>query len=139
MKMNHYCYEDIQEGMNCSFLVNVSQKMMDSFYEITGDSNELHRNLTYAHTKGYKSKVVYGMLTASFLSTIAGVYLPGEKSLIQKVEISFTKPVYVGDELEVFGEVLEKNDLFKFIVLKVSIKRGTEKVLRGKMQVGIIN
>ena len=79
------------------------------------------------------------MLTASYLSTLAGVYLPGEKSLIQSVEINFTKSVFVGDRLTITGEVVEKNELFQMIKMKVTITNSkNEKVVRGKMQVGVL-
>ena len=80
------------------------------------------------------------MLTASFLSTLVGVYLPGERSLIHSVETKFTKPVYIGDVLNVCGEVVEINDTVKQIVLKVEIRNQyEEKVLRGKMKVGFLD
>ena len=72
------------------------------------------------------------MLTASFLSTLAGVYLP--------VETKFTKPVYIGDLLNISGEVTEINDTVNQIVLKVEIRnQNEEKVLRGKMKVGFLD
>ena len=80
------------------------------------------------------------MQTASFLSTLAGVYLPGENSLIQSVDIQFSKPVFVGDKLTVSGTVKEKDDNFKYFVLKVEIRNQSRiKVLRGKMQIGFSN
>lgn len=78
------------------------------------------------------------MLTASFLSTLAGMYLPGEKSLVQGVDVKFLKPVYIGDVLEIKGIVQEKHDIFQRIDLKVIITReDTEKVLKGKMKIGL--
>ena len=58
------------------------------------------------------------MLTASFLSTLAGVYLPGERSLIQSIESKFVNPVYVGDELTIRGIILALNDTVKQIEIK---------------------
>ena len=79
------------------------------------------------------------MLTASFLSTLAGMYLPGEKSIIQNTELKFMKPVYPGDRLIISGEVAEKNDAYRVIRVKVTIKKDDgEKVLRGSMQIGFL-
>ena len=94
----------------------------------------------FARNLGHKGRVAFGMLTASFLSTLAGVYLPGERSLIHSVETKFTKPVYIGDVLSISGEVTEINDTVNQIVLKVEIKnQNGEKVLRGKMKVGFLD
>ncbi|MCF0142117.1 MAG: MaoC family dehydratase N-terminal domain-containing protein [Parasporobacterium sp.] len=137
--MNTYTYEEINTGHQESFNVTVTREMCDSFRNITGDINPLHKDKETAESRGYEDTVVFGMLTASFLSTLAGVYLPGERSLIQQVEVKFSKPVFPGDELTVTGKVSEKNDTFRFIVLKVEIKRGSEKVLKGTMQIGVLD
>lgn len=137
--MNRYNYEEIQEGHAESFTVNITEEMLDSFRGITGDINPLHNDEKYARDRKYKGRVAFGMLTASFMSTLAGVYLPGEHSLIQSAEVKFAAPVYAGDVIEIKGEVTEKNDTYRLIYVKVTMKNAAgEKVCRGKMQIGVI-
>ncbi len=137
--MKHYKYEDISVGLEESFSAQITETMMSTFREITGDQNSLHSSSEFAVKKGYLDKVCFGMLTASFLSTLAGVYLPGENSLIQSVETKFVAPVYVGDRLKIVGEVTEMNDLFHVFIMKVTIfNQDEKKVLRGKMQIQVI-
>lgn len=137
--MNQYRFEDIYVGLKEEFQVTITAEMLKQFCQITGDVNPLHTSEEFAREKGYESKVAYGMLTASFLSTLAGVYLPGERSLIHSVETKFAKPVYVGDTLTVSGQVTECNELFSVFTMKTTIvNQKGEKVLRGKMQVGIL-
>lgn len=139
MSIKHYSYEDINVGQTESFEVKVTEEMMQKFCQISGDINPLHCDSEYARLKGYQDKVAYGMLTATFLSTLAGVWLPGEKSLIHQVEAEFPNPVYIGDSLKVEGTVKEKNDTFRFIILKVIIKnQDGKKVLRGKMRIQVM-
>ncbi len=138
--MNHWKYAELEIGHEEKFCITVTEDMMQRFYRITGDSNPLHRDPAFALEKGFSSQVVYGMLTASFLSTLAGVYLPGENSLIHEVQTKFVKPVFVGDSLEICGVVEERNDLFKQITIKVQmVNQKGEKVLRGKMKVGVLD
>ncbi len=137
--MNSYKFEDLSVGMTDSFSVTVTAEMLESFKGITGDVNPLHNDREYAVKKGHPGVVDYGMLTASFLSTLAGVYIPGERSLIQQVETKFTKPVYVGDTLTVTGEITELTESVQRLTLKVTIVKQTcEKVLRGKMDILVI-
>lgn len=137
--MNEYKYEDIQIGDEESFSVEVTKQMLDSFKNITGDINPLHNDDEYAKEQGFDGKVAYGMLSASFLSTLAGVYMPGKYSLIQNVSVEFPRPVFVGEQLTITGKVTEKNDVFKFIVLKVLIKNEKgEKKVKGNMRIGVI-
>ncbi|MCR4658358.1 MAG: MaoC family dehydratase [Lachnospiraceae bacterium] len=136
--MNNYTYEELYIGQKESFTVTVSKEDFETFRHITGDENPLHNDEEYAGKKGNKGRVAFGMLTASYLSALAGVYLPGERSLIHSVEVKFEAPVYEGDVLTVSGEVKEKNDTFRFIILKVFIKNPDgKKVLKGKMQIGV--
>lgn len=136
--MNQYILNDIAVGMQESFRVVITGEMMEHFCTITGDCNPLHTNETYARECGYKGTVVYGLLTGSFLSTLAGVYLPGEKSLIQSVEMKCTSPVYINDELLITGTVTEINDTFSFIVVKYRITNQDGLcIMRGKMQIGV--
>ena len=82
------------------------------------------------------------MLTSSFLSTLAGVYLPGKYSLIHSVEILFKKRVFLKDSpLVIKGTVSEINELFKEFTIKFSIisKASGEKLVRGLMKVGVLD
>ena len=136
--MNTYTYEQIEVGHKESFKVTVTEADMDKFRNITGDVNPLHRDTEYAKEHGHRDRVVFGMLTASYLSTLAGVYLPGERSLIHSVKTKFSGAVYPGDELTVEGTVTEKNDTFELIIVKVIIRNqeGT-KVVKAEMQIGV--
>ncbi|SEA51511.1 3-hydroxybutyryl-CoA dehydratase [Pseudobutyrivibrio sp. ACV-2] len=137
--MNNYKFEDLSVGMSESFKVTITQEMLDSFKGITGDINPLHNDEAFAISKGHPGRVAYGMLTASFLSTLAGVYIPGERSLIQQVETKFSSPVYIGDELTVKGEIVELVESVQRLELKVTItNQSGKKVLRGKMQILVV-
>ncbi len=137
--MKRYTYGEIALGQKESFDAVITEAMAASFGGMTGDVNPLHIDDDFAKAKGYSGKTVYGMLTASFLSTLAGMYLPGEHSMIHDVEVKFPLPVYVGDTLTYTGEVIRKDDIYQVIELKVSaVNISGKKVLRGKMNVGVL-
>lgn len=137
--MNNYRFEDLSVGMSESFDVTITPEMLEHFKGITGDINPLHNDEDFAKSKGHPGRVAYGMLTASFLSTLAGVYIPGEKSLIQQVETKFSNPVYIGDTLTVKGEIVELIESVSRLELKVTItNQNGKKVLRGKMQILVV-
>ena len=138
--MNRYTFDECYVGMYESFMTDVSESKMQEFLDITGDVNPLHNNADYAKLQGFDDRVVYGLLTTSFFSTLAGVYLPGERCLIQEVDYKYVKPVYVGDKLNVSGEVVEKDDRTRQLRLKVRIKRVSDDatVVRGAMTVGVL-
>lgn len=81
-----------------------------------------------------------GGLTASALSALAGMYMPGRYSLIHSIEVSFLKPVFIADcPLKVCGQVEDKDERFRFITLKFTmINTKEEKVCKGKMKIGVM-
>ena len=138
--MNSYRFEDLYEDLSVSFEETVTEEMMESFRQISGDENPLHRNQDFAQSQGYKDRVVYGMLTASLISTLGGVYLPGKYCLIQGVEVRFAKPVFIGDVLEVTGEAVKVDRDLRYLEIKVTIRnQRNEKVLRGLLKAGVMD
>jgi 3-hydroxybutyryl-CoA dehydratase len=136
--MNHYRFNDIFVGMKESFTAVMDEERFDAFRALTGDENPLHCDREYAMSHGYPDRICYGMLTASLLSTLAGVYLPGQRSLIHSVAVNMTKPVILNDVLTVEGIVKDMDETFRFIHIKVNIfNQHGEKVMRGKMIVGV--
>ena len=66
---------------------------MAQFEAITGDVSPIHMDAEYAQKARLPRPRGYtGMLGASFFSTLAGVYLPGEHCLLHGVECKFAKP-----------------------------------------------
>ena len=138
--MNDYAYEDLTIGTEESFSVEITEKMLSNFYAITGDKNPLHHDVCFAQAHGYPGKVVFGMLTASFMSTLSGCYLPGRRCLIHSADASFVRPVYVGDRLTISGTVKAKHELSKQVEIRVyATNQNGEKVMRGLLKVGFLN
>lgn len=136
--MNTYTFEELNVGMKESFTVTVTDEMMEAFRQLSGDVNPLHCDEDYATRSGFPGRVVYGMLTAAFYSTLAGVYLPGERSILQGVDSKFRSPVYIGDTLTVTGRVAEKNDTFRMITVKAEIfNQQGKKISKATLQVGV--
>ena len=137
--MNHYRINDLKIGMKESFSKKVTAEMMEAFYEITGDENPLHRDENFARQKGYSDRVVYGMLTSSFVSTLAGVYLPGELSVIQGVELKMRKPVYIDDILTITGEIKDIHESVAQVETAITIvNQHDEAVCKGKLKTGFL-
>ena len=109
--MNHYTLAQMTPGLTEEFTVTVTPEMMDAFRAITGDVSPIHIDADYARGRGFPGRVVYGMLGASFFSTLAGVYLPGEHCLLHGVECKFAKPIFIGDTLTVKGTVVGVSEI----------------------------
>jgi 3-hydroxybutyryl-CoA dehydratase len=127
-------------GLEESFEVKLDASKMEKFLEISNDVNPLHVDSDYAKEKGFVDKVVYGILTSSFFSTLVGVYLPGKYCILQGIDIQFSKPVYINDLLTISGKVSYINEAYKQVEIKANISnQENNKVLRATIKVGLID
>ena len=129
---------DMTPGRTEEFTVTVTAEMMDAFCALTGDTSPIHIDEGYARERGYPGRVVYGMLGASFFSTLAGVYLPGEHCLLHGVECKFAKPVFIGDTLTVRGTVVRVSEIGNEAEIKAVItNQNGQRVTRGIIKAGL--
>ena len=136
--MKAYSWQDLRLGLRESFEVEVTLAMVDLFGTLSGDDNPLHQDAAYARGAGFADRVVYGMLTASFYSRLVGVHLPGERALLQGIDIHFLKPVYIGERLTVRGEVQHLNEAYRQAQLVAEIVDDQEQLRsKAKIRVGI--
>lgn len=138
--MNQYRFSDLVLDKQETFTRIVTSAMMEEFLSISGDSNPLHQDVVYAQEQGFRDRVVYGLLTASFYSTLVGVYLPGKYALLQGLKkISFSKPVFIGDELKVHGKVSYLNEAYRVMEMKAWIdNQKGETVSSAVISVGLL-
>ena len=138
--MNEYKFSNIEIGLEETFEVKLDASKMDKFLDISNDINPLHVDSNYAEKKGFPGRVVYGLLTSSFYSTLVGVHLPGKYSILQGIDIQFSKPVYIGDTLKISGKVSYINEAYKQIEIRAFItNQNNEKVSKATIKTGILD
>ncbi|HEY8182509.1 MAG TPA: MaoC family dehydratase [Thermoanaerobaculia bacterium] len=89
--------EDFQVGQHVTFTKTFTEEDMQRFIEITGDVNPLHVDDAFARKTKFGRRVLQGMLTASILSTMVGMLLPGRGAIYRSQTLNFLLPVYLGD------------------------------------------
>lgn len=138
--MNKYIFSEIKIGLEESFSVTIDVSKLEKFLEISNDVNPLHVDSEYAKGKGFDDRVVYGLLTASFYSTLVGVYLPGKYCILQGIDIQFSKPVYIGDKLTISGKVNYINEAYRQLEIKAKIvNQNGQKVSKSTIKTGLMD
>ena len=89
--------EDFQIGQHVTFIKTFTEEDMQRFVEITGDVNPLHVDEEFARKTKFGRRVLQGMLTASILSTMVGMLLPGTGAIYRSQTLNFLLPVYLGE------------------------------------------
>jgi len=124
-----YSFDEIEIGLKHYFEVIIDEKLEQNFAEISGDFNPLHMDEQYAKETKFEGRVCHGMLLASFFSRLVGMYLPGKNALYFSQNLNFLEPCYIGDQVTVQGEVIDKSEATQIIKLKTTIKNQEEKLL----------
>jgi 3-hydroxybutyryl-CoA dehydratase len=115
---NEYKFDGLTVGQEVQFPeyskregIVITEEMQRTFQKLTGNVQPVH----------IETPLVYGMLIASFYSTLAGVFLPGKFALCHSMDLTFNKPVYIGDSLIVHGKITEINESVRQITVKARI------------------
>lgn len=100
-------FEEIQLGMRAELTSTVADQDIQSFAEVTGDRNPVHLDAEYAATTPFKTRISHGMLTASYISAVFGMRLPGPGAIYVAQTLNFRRPVRIGDTITTTVTVAE--------------------------------
>ena len=126
---SEYIFAEISIGQKKTFHVKITDDMINQFAKSSGDVNRLHIDDEYAKTRGFNNRICHGMLLSTFLSRLVGMYLPGKNALYLSQTLDFQLPCYVDDDITIQGEVKQKINATKTIVLETKIFNDSKECL----------
>ena len=126
-----YYLEDLQLGMKSSTTSVITEEMIDTFAEITGDNNPIHVNSEFAATTQFGQRIAHGALSASFISAVLGNDLPGPGAVFVELNLRFRKPAFIGDVVTAVAEVSEINLRTGRVKMKCYCEVNGKKICRG--------
>jgi len=108
-------FSDLKIGQKVSIKKTITQEDLSHFIAITGDKNPLHVDESFAKQTFFGQKIAHGMLSASLFSTLVGMHIPGIGAIYKSQTLEFLRPVFIGDTLcawfEVVGIDQEKEEI----------------------------
>lgn len=107
-------------GTTGTFTKTVTETDVYMFAGISGDLNPAHINEEYAKNTAFKGRIAHGILGASFISTVLGMYMPGPGTIYMKQELKFLAPVRIGDTIMAKAEVVDMNREKNRVTLKTT-------------------
>ncbi|MEN9946336.1 MAG: hypothetical protein RLZZ293_722 [Pseudomonadota bacterium] len=108
MLIKNVTYDEITVGMSATIKKTIEERDIYLFGLVSGDLNPAHFDAEYAQTTRFGKCIAHGMISAGFFSTLLGTQLPGPGTIYLGQSLSFQKPVYIGETLEVTVTVSEK-------------------------------
>lgn len=99
------------------------------FARLCGDFSPLHVDPGYANTTEFGGCVVHGMLLASLFSQLVGMRVPGRHALYLAQELSFRKPVLVGETVKALARVTSRSEATRTLMLSTEIRNCEDRVV----------
>ncbi len=99
--------DELQLGETASLTKTYGEWDIYTFAALTGDLNPAHVDQAFADATVFKGKIAHGMLTASLISAVLGMKLPGPGSIYISQDLKFMRPVRIGDTITAKVEVIE--------------------------------
>lgn len=118
----------------------VTEEVYRLFQECSKDMNPLHVSKSFAESKGYKDKVMYGNILNAFISYVIGMELPTEDVVLQTQDIQYKNPVYCNDRLNMVVKTEEIFESVNSVKLKYAFTNTEGKVVaKGRILIGVFN
>ena len=104
-----YYIDELKPGMCESLTKTVTERDVELFGEVSGDKNPVHFDEDYAKGTIFKGRIAHGMLSASYISTVLGMQIPGPGTIFMSATTRFKAPVRIGDVVVTTCTVREVN------------------------------
>lgn len=123
MEKYHTITEDeIEVGMTSEFCKEVTQENIERFAQITGDENPLHMDDEFASQTQFGGRIAHGMYSASLISAVIGMKMPGPGAVYLGQTLNFKAPVHFGDVLVAQATVAKIVIKAKFKIVEIETK-----------------
>jgi 3-hydroxybutyryl-CoA dehydratase len=93
-------------GEAVTFAKTITEADILLFAAVSGDTYPLHVDAEYAKASRFGQRVAHGMLSASLLSTVAGLMLGTPGGVYVEQTLAFRRPVFIGDTLTARAELV---------------------------------
>lgn len=103
-------FDEINVGDKASVTKTITAQMIETFAEISGDTNPVHLDEKAASESIFGERVAHGILVTGLISNVLGMKLPGQGSIYVSQSVSFLRPVKIGDEITASVEILSKDE-----------------------------
>ncbi len=126
-----YYLEDLSVGMSAIFAKTVTDADIVMFAGISGDTNPVHLDESFANQTMFGDRIAHGMLSASFVSTVFGTKLPGPGCIYMSQSLRFKAAVKAGDTVTARVTVREINSEKARVVFDTVCSVGDKVVIEG--------
>jgi acyl dehydratase len=119
----------LNPGDKASRTQTISDEMVRSFANLTGDANPVHLDDSYAAGTRFGRRIAHGMIAASLISATLANDLPGPGTVYLSQTLQFKAPVYPGDTITATVEVKSVRPDKPIVTLRTTCKNQNDVVV----------
>lgn len=119
--ISNFTFDELTIGQSIRFSRVVSDEHIRLFAATSGDVNPVHLDDSFAATTQFGKRIAHGMLTGAFISAGLAMYLPGPGTVYLGQNLTFRKPVFIGDELTITLTVKDKRTDKPFVTIDCQV------------------
>ena len=127
-----YTFDELAVGMREHLRKTVENEDVIRFAELSGDHNPIHLSEHFARKTRFGGRIVHGLYTASLISAVIGMRLPGPGAVYISQTLNFRGPVKIGDVIDVAVEVIDLTAKGRRVRLRCECRVGDSVVLDGE-------
>jgi phosphate acetyltransferase len=134
--LENYPYDSIVVGQAARLVRTLTLADIQAFAAVSGDTNPAHLDPTYASATLFHGVIGHGMWGGSLISSLLGTVFPGPGTIYLEQNLHFSRPVRIGDTLNVTVTCITKQDDKKTVELDcLLVNQKGERVLYGVAKV----
>ena len=127
-----YNFEELSIGQTAESARTVTEADILMFGAASGDMNPVHFDADFAATTRFEERIAHGMLTASHVSALIGMRLPGPGSVYVSQSLQFKRPVKIGATVTSRVEITQLDPAKGFVTLSTTCLIAGKAVLSGE-------
>ncbi|PVZ20086.1 MULTISPECIES: MaoC family dehydratase [unclassified Pseudomonas] len=128
-------YDALEVGQTATYSKTVEERDIQLFAAMSGDHNPVHLDAEFAARTPFRERIAHGMFSGALISAAVACELPGPGTIYLGQQMSFEKPVKLGDTLTVRLEILEKLPKFKVRIATQVYNQHNERVVDGVAEI----
>lgn len=133
--LKNVTYDELAVGDSADFSRTLTEDELVLFAAVSGDVNPVHLDSEFAETTLFKERIAHGMWSGSLISAALATTLPGPGTIYLEQNLSFKRPVKLGDTLTVTLTVKEKLPKQRVIIDCTVCNQDGQQVVKGEAKV----
>jgi len=128
-------YDEISVGETASLQRTLTKDDIEVFAILSGDVNPAHLDEAYARETPFHRVIAHGMWGGTLISTVLGTRLPGPGTIYVSQQLSFVRPVGLGDVITVSVSVTGKGEKNRLHLACLCTNQEGKPVITGEAEV----